>query len=441
MEITATRNGEQLVLAVTGRMDGTGAQHVTTAIQQNLTDHITVLIFDLGGVDYLSSAGLRVFQENARRMKERNGRIAVCRVRDFVRKLFASGGFFRVLAEYPSVEEALRGTTGTAAPAAGEIRLAGPGWSLAAQPLAGAPGTLSVTGNLSALHTGKVGPGDVREIAVPAAGFGTGIGAMAATREAASPLLGEMVRAGGSAWWIPTDGNLTPDFFTAQDLAESGMKTFSLFSATFTGPFSDILRITAENPEGMALSAVYAAVFRYLQEQHPENAGICAVVLKATIGGICSSDLKDPFLAAVADRAARGPVPMPVGRTVTEYPFEGTPMEKASAVDIRPRHAGEILISIGYGIDTAAALKKFPQEQLAALAFTDPRVQQGGLFLYNKGVVFSALPWDNTKPFEEQVREAPAAGTFSAMHNLLNITTVRSAVAGILPIAAVRTGE
>jgi len=441
MEITATRTGEQLVLSITGRMDGAGAQQVTTAIQQNLTDHDTALVFDLGGVDYLSSAGLRVFQENSRRMKERNGRIAVCRVGDFARKLFTAGGFFRVLAEYPTVEEALRGTAGTPAPAAGEIRLDGVGWSLSGQRLAGSAGILTVTGSLSALHTGKAGFGDIRETTVAAGGFATGISAMAATREAASPLLGEMVGAGGSVWWIPTDGNLTPDFFTARDLAESGMKTFSLFSASFTGPFSDMLRITADRPDGITLSEVYAAIFRYMRKQYPENKGICAVVLKATIGGLCSSDLKDSVLAAAADRAARGPVPVPVGRTVTEYPFEGTVLANASAVDVKPRYAGDILISVGYGIDPATARNAFSGTQVEALSYTDPRAPAGGLFLYNKGIVLRTLPWDNAKPFGEQVSAAPASGSFVAMHNLLNITTVRSAVAGILPVTEIRAGN
>ncbi|OPX63717.1 MULTISPECIES: STAS domain-containing protein [unclassified Methanoregula] len=441
MEITATRTGEQLVLSVTGRMDGAGAQQVTTAIQQNLTDHDTALIFDLGGVDYLSSAGLRVFQESARRMKERNGRIAVCRVADFVRKLFTAGGFFRVLAEYPSVDDALRGTAGPAAPASEGIRLDGAGWSLSGQCLAGSAGILTVTGNLSALHTGKAGLGDIRETTVAAGGFATGISAMAATREAASPLLGEMVRAGGSVWWIPTDGSLTPDFFTARDLAESGMKTFSLFSVSFSGPFPDLLRITANTPDGITLGEVYAAIFRYLKKQYPENKGICAVVLKATIGGVCSSDLKDSVIAAAADRAARGPVPMPAGRTVTEYPFEGTILAKASAVDVKPRYAGDILISVGYGIDPATARKTIPGSLVEALSYSDPRTPAGDLFLYNKGVVFRTLPWDNAKPFGEQVIAAPASGSFVAMHNLLSITTVRSAVAGILPVTEIRIGE
>ena len=269
MEITASRIQAQLVLTLTGRMDGTGAQQVTAAIQQNLTDHDTVILFELGGVDYLSSAGLRVFQESARKMKERNGHVAVCGLQDFVRKLFTSGGFFRVITEYPTKEDALKGTAPASA-SAGEVRITGNGWTLSAQHLPGAPGPLTVTGNLQAFHDGRITAGDVCEVTPAPTGFWTGIGAIAKTRGEALPLLGEMVQAKGTVYWIPTDGNSNPDFFTAKDLETSGMKTFALFSASFSGPFTDILRITSEKPEGMTLAEVYAAIFRYLTLQESQ---------------------------------------------------------------------------------------------------------------------------------------------------------------------------
>ena len=440
MEITASRTGVQLVLSLTGRMDGTGAQQVTDAIQQNLTDHDTALIFDLGGVDYLSSAGLRVFQESTRRMKERNGRIAVCRLQEFVRKLFTSGGFFRILADFPTIESALAGTAAAAIPPAREVRIAGPGWALSAQHLTGTPGPLTITGNLKSLHAGTIAPGDVKEAHVPPGGFFSGIGAMAKTKEAASPLLGEMVQAGGMVYWIPTDGHSNPDFFTAQDLASSGIKTFTLFSASFTGPFTDLLRITSEKPEGMTLSELYAAVFRYLKEQYPDFSGACILCLKATIGGLCSSDLKNSLFAAAADQVAKGPAGMPSGKTVIKYPLDGTVIETASVVDVKPRYSGDILISMGYGIDPVLAQKAFPREQLEALSFTDARTAGTGLFLYNKGMVFRNLPWDSAKPFEEQFRAAPASGGFVALHNLLAVTTVKSAVAGVLLVSEIRNG-
>ncbi len=441
MEITASRTGEHLVLSLTGRMDGSGAEQVTAAIRQNLTDHDTALILDLGGVDYLSSAGLRVFQESARRMKERNGSIAVCRLQDFVRKLLASGGFFRILADFPTIEAALAGTAGALIPTVGAVKIAGPGWTLSAQHLTGKPGPVTVTGNLKSIHTGSIGAGDIRELHVPAGGFCTGIGALAKTREAASPLLGEMVQAGGTVYWILTDGNSNPDYFTAEDLASSGMKAFTLFAVSFSGPFADQLRISSEKPEGMTLSEVYAAVFRYLKVQYPDFSGACIVCLKATIGGLCSSDLRNSLLAAAANRAAKGPAILPARKTMTEYPLDGTITEEASVVDVKPRYAGETLISIGYGIDPVIAKGTFPPDQLSALMYSDARTSTNGFFLNNRGLVFRSLPWDNTQPFEEQLGAAPAAGSFVAVHNLLAVTTVKSAIAGILPVSAIRNGE
>lgn len=438
MDITASRSGEQLVLSLAGRMDGTGAQQVAAAIQQNLNDHDTAIIFDLGGVDYLSSAGLRVFQDSIRKMKERNGQVAVCRLQDFVRKLLNSGGFLKVLASYPSVEEALAGTRKSPMSAAGEIRIAGNGWSLSAKHLSDNPCTLSVTGDLRAVHEGNVTVQDVRVNPGCFHGFCVGIGAMGKDREMAGPLAGEMVSLAGTAYWIPTDGHLTPDFFTADDFESSGMKSYSLFNVAFTGPFSDIVRVSSEQPDGMTLAEVYDGIFQYLKEKYPGWKGICAVTMKATIGGLCSSDMKTSILAAAADHHAKGPVAMPGGRTVTELPFNGSVQENISVIDVHPRYSGDVLISAGYGIDLAVAGKAYPAGEPAPLFYSDARAPGATVFLYNKGAVFKNLQWDNARDFETQIGTAPGAGEFVALHNLLAITRVKSALIGLLPVTSVR---
>ncbi len=440
MEIRATRTGEQLVLSLAGRMDGTGAQQVTSAIQQNLTDHDSVLIFELGGVDYMSSAGLRVFQESARRMKERKGSVAVCRPQEFVRKLFTAGGFTRILNEFPSVEAALAGTATAVAPAPGEKIINGTGWSLTARHLADVPGILSVTGSIVRVHDGKVTSDDIRRIPLVQGEFSIATGAMAKDVTGAAPLLGEMVQAGSMVYWIPTDGNLNPDFFTAKDLESSGMNTFTLFAASFSGPFADVLRISSEKPEGITLTEVYDAVYRYLREQYPDFSGVCAVAIKATIGGICSADMKTSVMAAAAEYAKRGPVPVPVGRTVTELPFDGSVAEKVSAVDVKPKYAGDILIGIGYAIEPAAAGQTFSARTAAALYYDNPRSKRSGPFQCTKGIIYRNLHWDNARAFDDQIRAAPANGQFVAMHNLLAISTVRSAVVGVIPVREIRDG-
>ena len=438
MEITARRAGEQLVLSLSGRMDGTGALQVAAAIQQNLNDHDTAIIFDLIGVDYLSSAGLRVFQDSIRKMKERKGHIAVCGLQEFVRKLLTSGGFIRVLSVYPTVEDALAGTGKKTVPSASMIQIAGSGWSLSAEHLADKPCTLAVTGDQRAIHEGKVTLQDVQATRGCSAGFCVGIGAMGKNRDIAAPLVGEMISVGGTVYWVPTDGHLTPDFFTAEDSESGGMKSFSLFNVAFTGPFTDMIRITSEQPEGMTLAEVYEGIFRYAKQKYPDFRGVCAIAMKATIGGLCSSDMKISLLAACAGQSAKGPVVMPGGKTVTGLPFDGSVPEKISVVDVKPRYSGDILICVGYGIDLAVAQKAFSTEVLPALFCTDARTKDNSVFLYNKGAVFKNLSWDNAADFGIQIGTAPDAGEFVAMHNLLNITKVRSALIGISPVSAIR---
>jgi anti-anti-sigma factor len=439
MDITARRTGEQLVLSLTGRMDGTGAQQAASAIQQHLNDHDTAVIFDLGGVDYLSSAGLRVFQESIRKMKERNGKVAVCRLHEFTEKILGTGGFLPLLSVYPTVDAALADTKKRQSPAGREVSLAGSGWLLSAEHCADRSCTLSVTGDLRAIHDGRVSIGDVQINRGCSKGFCAGIGAMGKNRDMAAPLLGEMISIGGTVYWIPTDGHLTPDYFTAEDSGSSGMKSFSLFTIAFSGPFTDMIRISSEKPDGITLAEAYGGIFRYAAQQYPGYRGVCAVVMKATIGGVYSSDMKTSLLAAAADHAARGPAAMPGGRTVTELPFDGSISERVSEINVKPRYAGDVLISVGYGIDLKVAQNAFPADELAALYYTDPRRSADGMFLYNKGAVFRNLRWDNSAGFEAQADSVLDAGEFVAMHNLLGITKIKSALAGIVPVAQIKT--
>lgn len=60
MEIIKEVNGTELTFKISGRID----THTSQQLESEITDNIsgmTKLLFDLSGVTYLSSAGLRVF--------------------------------------------------------------------------------------------------------------------------------------------------------------------------------------------------------------------------------------------------------------------------------------------------------------------------------------------------------------------------------------------
>ncbi|MBQ9154546.1 MAG: STAS domain-containing protein, partial [Solobacterium sp.] len=58
MKITQNRNDSQLVVSVSGRLDSSNADELEQAV--SAIDGVSELIFDIAGLEYLSSAGLRV---------------------------------------------------------------------------------------------------------------------------------------------------------------------------------------------------------------------------------------------------------------------------------------------------------------------------------------------------------------------------------------------
>ena len=59
MIIDKQLNGSELTLSLTGRLDTTTAPELEAVIKENITG-VTNLVMDFAGLEYLSSAGLRV---------------------------------------------------------------------------------------------------------------------------------------------------------------------------------------------------------------------------------------------------------------------------------------------------------------------------------------------------------------------------------------------
>jgi len=61
------------------------------------------LIFDLEGLDYISSAGLRVFLTTAKKMKARDGKLCMARLRDNVKDVFTISGFIALIPAFDTL--------------------------------------------------------------------------------------------------------------------------------------------------------------------------------------------------------------------------------------------------------------------------------------------------------------------------------------------------
>ena len=95
MTIDKQLNGSELTIALTGRVDTTTAPELENAIKENIAD-ITNLVMDFAGLEYLSSAGLRVIL-SAQKTMNKQGEMVIRNVNETINEVFEITGFIDIL--------------------------------------------------------------------------------------------------------------------------------------------------------------------------------------------------------------------------------------------------------------------------------------------------------------------------------------------------------
>jgi anti-anti-sigma factor len=108
VQIASHRYADALVAAPVGGIDHVNAPHFEYALAPMLAQAGNgALVLDFSGVDYISSAGLRVLMIAASKMKAQQGRLVVCSLSSVVSEIFAISRFHRVLTVKPTLADAL----------------------------------------------------------------------------------------------------------------------------------------------------------------------------------------------------------------------------------------------------------------------------------------------------------------------------------------------
>jgi stage II sporulation protein AA (anti-sigma F factor antagonist) len=99
MDISEDRKADVVVFALSGRLDVTSAKHFEDKILTEIESGDRRFVIDLAQLNYISSSGLRVLYRVSAKLKEKGGRIVLCRLSDDVRRVFDivdRAGDFRV---------------------------------------------------------------------------------------------------------------------------------------------------------------------------------------------------------------------------------------------------------------------------------------------------------------------------------------------------------
>lgn len=95
MEIKKESRGSVLSLAVTGRVDTTTAPRLEAELRTSISG-VSELYLDFAGVEYISSAGLRVLL-SAQKVMNKQGRMVIKNVNETISEIFEVTGFCDIL--------------------------------------------------------------------------------------------------------------------------------------------------------------------------------------------------------------------------------------------------------------------------------------------------------------------------------------------------------
>lgn len=100
------RTDAAVIVALTGRLDSGAAPTLDQALSP-LVEPGGRLVLDLAKLDFVSSAGLRIFLKTAKQAKTANAGLALCSLNESVRDVFEISGFMTIFAVYSDRAQAL----------------------------------------------------------------------------------------------------------------------------------------------------------------------------------------------------------------------------------------------------------------------------------------------------------------------------------------------
>ena len=107
MQISVDHHGHVTVVSLAGSIDAFTADAVVAALSEQVRSGRTRLVAAFDGVEYTSSAGLRVLLATLKEARQHGGDLRLAAVRDPVRRVLDLSGFTSILKCYPDVPAAV----------------------------------------------------------------------------------------------------------------------------------------------------------------------------------------------------------------------------------------------------------------------------------------------------------------------------------------------
>ena len=110
MEIVSRKQGNATLISLKGRMDVATASDFERTCERIIQGGEKLLVFDLGSLEYISSAGLRSILGVDKKIKAQGGKLALCNLKGMVKEVFHISGFAVMFSTFDTAEAALEQT-------------------------------------------------------------------------------------------------------------------------------------------------------------------------------------------------------------------------------------------------------------------------------------------------------------------------------------------
>jgi anti-anti-sigma factor len=287
MEIRCEKSGGALCVILEGRLDSAGAMELSDALKARLEEQDRAVVFDMAGVPYLSSAGIRVLFSCEKEMKRRDGTVCLCAVSSYVRNVLEITGFHRVFPLCRNRGEGLALCRAGTVPDENTPTAAVPehisgNARLSAIPVPGVRAVLRITG--SAGTGSPPGTADLIGREFRAGEYSAGAGALGASAGDALAHLGDLLTLGNIVFHHPRGSRGVPDFLVPGPGAPE-IILHTAYAVSLDGPFHEIVTVEPVGPGGIELGDIWQGIAASATERGIGFSGVFAAVMLAETGG------------------------------------------------------------------------------------------------------------------------------------------------------------
>ncbi|MFA4876362.1 MAG: anti-sigma factor antagonist [Methanoregula sp.] len=398
MECRFVRTDTAAIFTLEGRIDSSGAIQLDAAVKEHVLPADRAVLFDMAGVLYMSSAGIRIFSGLEKALRARGGHLLLCSVQPPVVKVLEITGYNRIFTLCSTRDEALHRCRLEKGPAEAGRETVLPKTArtrLSAESFPDHHAVLKITGSGEKECAGTLRPDDLIPRLFHPDEYSAGTGSVGEPGAGDLPGRGLVLTTGNAIFWKPFESQDLPDFLLPKKDAPRILLNCA-FLVSGNMQFHEILVAEPISQDGFLLSELYADILVHAKATQKDCPPVISTVMYAGISNLA------------------GP---------------GSPA---------PLHRDRTLVSFGIGIDTASDLSAYDHETLDAIfCQKGPGSKKTDLFLYQHGLVFDSPPAYTTRDITRLVTATTAQEPCIDLVRLSSGTKLSRAVIGVLYISEI----